>query len=1132
MHCEICAMAKMKKQEKLKTNRGKDELKTSPGMVYAIDRLISPVESIGGATSAVVVIDIGSKYTRVFPTKGKTMEEFIKHVVPAIIADARHQRKDNKVGAGDIKIVLGQAEEGEEENWMKIRSDGEFATPKVRAMWEKEGFKVETTVPYDSDSNPFVERVIGTLKDTTRAALLGAGMNSKLWEDGVRMACHVYNALAHSTFTRSKAEEEKGKQKFRSPVIRQTGKIPNARDMHPLFCPIVAFTTPDKTHIGAWEPRGLEGIFCGWDENDPHIYCVRLTGGKSVEELLRTGDKQFREVHRVHHVIFDDYFDSCKNESPMKKMYKERKETRKINSGEVEGGKIFYFTGDAKEWETTKGAAATGEQGGKQANGGSKETGEAENAGEIVREVRRGTAAKALKKKTQTKKQEMQNLQEQVQELQQLKEKRGAMERGKSVERKGNRENKNERTKQMNAGGILGNIQAMSTTTEVDAMYEEISEMARKSLGDEKKNSGMGDYAGWQATMKAAIKYDGDEEWMKTDLGRIIEDELPYAKARHAKVREADEKEILFNKDKRGVFEEITELPLWMDGKAYGLSFRRTLKEGQGLQGGLQLGAIDIKSRVVVTDIAERKALPRVDPNDLRWKEYDILTAAFTAKAISKRMFYLLASRLGVETLWQGDFKGAFTNTEVPPWMHIYVRMHPAMEQYFSKGTKFLRLRRFLYGLRDAPYHWYHLLMGELKKFGFTDLGGAFDKCFLVMRTPGGGLCVLLLHTDDLLGFSTEGGFMKKVQQHLESKFEMTCNEFAGDHVYCGFEGGRNKEGGWSIGQQKYIEKCMNKLGVGSNGEKRGGRQLPYGEPISHEDSDNNNEQEELEKEFGYRYDRAAGMMVHLLQTRFDLDFSIRQLARFSRNPGRRHYEFMDHFLRYVNAHKGARLGYNRGGGESTSTKINALVAAQPKEEKTQGVTKGEGEHEEIESFGDSEFGGHRDKKPIYSYTIFVNGGPLTTESKVATTVQKSTMGAEALAMSDSHDETIYIAEWWKRLDEFTEKKFDLSPGIPALHGDNASVLNAVNHRDGVNTIHAPSHVALKLEAVRQAIFNGEVIARKVGTTTNMSDIGTKTLPGVTNARASSLIMNDKDGYFNMDFKKKGGGKGEYEKEK
>ena len=210
MHCEICAMAKMKKQEKLKTNRGKDELKTSPGMVYAIDRLISPVESIGGATSAVVVIDIGSKYTRVFPTKGKTMEEFIKHVVPAIIADARHQRKDNKVGAADIKIVLGQAEEGEEENWMKIRSDGEFATPKVRAMWEKEGFKVETTVPYDSDSNPFVERVIGTLKDTTRAALLGAGMNSKLWEDGVRMACHVYNALAHSTFTRSKAEEEKG----------------------------------------------------------------------------------------------------------------------------------------------------------------------------------------------------------------------------------------------------------------------------------------------------------------------------------------------------------------------------------------------------------------------------------------------------------------------------------------------------------------------------------------------------------------------------------------------------------------------------------------------------------------------------------------------------------------------------------------------------------------------------------------------------------------------------------------------------------------------------------------------------------------------------------------------------------
>ena len=1146
LHCEICAIAKMKKQSRLKTKRGKNELIVKPGHMYAIDRLISPVESMGGATSAIIVIDCGSKYTWAFPMAGKTMAEFSKHVVPAIIADARHQRGTNTLGASDISIVLGEGqgrEQEEEDNWMRIRSDGEFATPKIRDMWRKEGFKVETTVPYDSDSNPFVERVIGTLKDATRTALLGAGMASKLWEDGLMMACYTYNAMSHSTFTRSKAEEEKGKGKFRSPVIRQTGKIPNARDMHPSFCPIVAFTTPAKTHIGAWEPRGLEGIFCGWDKEDPHIYLVRLTGGKSVSELLKTNDKQFQEVHRVHHVIFDDFFDSCKNDSPMKRMYRERKETRDAITCEIDGGAVFQFVGDSKQWEATKEAAKS--RGGGQSKQQDKsdeekqmrEKAEKETEAarshqdksgkvkdkdkDIVREAARGTGAKALMTAPATKTKEIKILREQIHELEILKGKRGAMENERSEERKANRENKNSKTRAVNGGGVLGQIMAMSTTIEDerDDECDDLPEIVHISLGKERKQSGKNDYSGWYATMKAANKEAGDDDWMKISLGSIIDDEKPYAKAKHERVLKADEKEILFNRDERGVFEEVFELPGWLKGKAYGLSIRRTVKEGQGLEGGLKLGEIEIKSRAVVTDIAEREPLPRIDPTSDTGGNYVILTAAFTAKAISKRMLYLLASKLGITTLWQGDFRGAFTNTKVPEWMHIYVRMHPALAPYFTIGTKFLRLRRFLYGLRDAPYHWYHLLMGVLRDFGFTDLGGAFDKCFLVMKTPGGGMCVLLVHTDDLLGFATEEGFMRKVQEHLEKQFKMTCNEFDGEHVYCGFEAGKNREGGWSIGQEKYIEKCMIKLGI-SGTEKRGGRQLPYGEPISHEDSDGLETQEELEKEFGFRYDRAAGMMVHLIQTRFDLDFSIRQLARFSRNPGRRHYEFMTHFLKYVKANKGARIGYNKGEGTSMSTTINALVAAQPKEEKSQGVTKDERKHDEVETYCDSEFGGHHDKKPIYSYTIYVNGGPLTTESKVATTIQKSTMGAEALGLSDSHDETIHVREWLKRVDDVTGGKFKLGPGTPALYGDNQSVLSAVNHQDGVNTIHAPPHVALKLEAVRQAILDGEITAGKVGTATNMSDIGTKTLPGTTNARASGLVLNDKDNYFDMKFKK------------
>ena len=128
-------------------------------------------------------------------------------------------------------------------------------------------------------------------------------------------------------------------------------------------------------------------------------------------------------------------------------------------------------------------------------------------------------------------------------------------------------------------------------------------------------------------------------------------------------------------------------------------------------------------------------------------------------------------------------------------------------------------------------------------------------------------------------------------------------------------------------------------------------------------------------------------------------------------------------------------------------------------------------------------------------------------------------MAAEALAMSDSHDETIVVGEWFRRLDEFTEGKFGFKPGCPAIYGDNQSVLDAINHDDGVNTIHAPPHVQLKLEAVRQDVFDGKISAGKVGTVVNMSDIGTKTLPKIANARCSGMILNDRDGYFPISFK-------------
>jgi hypothetical protein len=217
------------------------------------------------------------------------------------------------------------------------------------------------------------------------------------------------------------------------------------------------------------------------------------------------------------------------------------------------------------------------------------------------------------------------------------------------------------------------------------------------------------------------------------------------------------------------------------------------------------------------------------------------------------------------------------------------------------------------------------MLMEALEEFGFLkDLGPAFDKGLLFMKTPTGGLAVLVVHTDDLLGFSTQIDFMEilVLEKYLKSKFEMTTNQFKGEHVYWGLSVSRNKQGGWSIGQERYIDRCMQSLGITKKARK-GGRQLPYGDMLTHEEQvEGEVSGEESAEEFGFRFDRAAGMLVHLLQTRMDCDMSIRQLARFSKSPGRRHYEFMKHFLLYVKGNKGVKIGYYWGKGQSTSAKI------------------------------------------------------------------------------------------------------------------------------------------------------------------------------------------------------------------
>jgi hypothetical protein len=77
--------------------------------------------------------------------------------------------------------------------------------------------------------------------------------------------------------------------------------------------------------------------------------------------------------------------------------------------------------------------------------------------------------------------------------------------------------------------------------------------------------------------------------------------------------------------------------------------------------------------------------------------------------------------------------------------------------------------------------------------------------------------------------------------------------------------------------------------------------------------SSTSNEYRKLVEEFGFEYPIAIGCLLWILNTYPRLQFSIRKLAKFTRNPGLPHFKAILHLLHHVRCHHAAGLRYYSG---------------------------------------------------------------------------------------------------------------------------------------------------------------------------------------------------------------------------
>jgi hypothetical protein len=252
--------------------------------------------------------------------------------------------------------------------------------------------------------------------------------------------------------------------------------------------------------------------------------------------------------------------------------------------------------------------------------------------------------------------------------------------------------------------------------------------------------------------------------------------------------------------------------------------------------------------------------------------------------------------------LHQMDVKIAFLNSDLQESVYMAKPEGFAIEHKEHMGC---RLKKSIYGLKQALRQWYLKFDEFVKKIGFVE--NQMDNCIDV-KIKGSMFIILVLYVDDILLASNDKNFLFETKGFFSSNFDM---KDLGDAYYVfRIEIYRDRTRGMhGLSQKAYIEKVLKRYNVCEcsttpvpfiKGDKLGTFQSPRN-------------QIEINEMKSIPYASAVGsiMYVHVC-TRPNLAFVTGLLGRFQSNTGIKHWKSIKKVLRYLQETKHYMLMYKR----------------------------------------------------------------------------------------------------------------------------------------------------------------------------------------------------------------------------
>lgn len=287
--------------------------------------------------------------------------------------------------------------------------------------------------------------------------------------------------------------------------------------------------------------------------------------------------------------------------------------------------------------------------------------------------------------------------------------------------------------------------------------------------------------------------------------------------------------------------------------------------------------------------------------------------------------------------------------------------------------NKVCRLLKSLYGLKQSPKNWY-------KKIDFVLMDNGFIHCEsdpnLYILVDDSSMVLLALYVDDLILAATSKALVVRVKEILIGQFKM---KMLGDLTYClGVQVHRNRQMGMiCIHQSKYAADILEKFNLSmaspvSTPIAVGVKLTTEDQPVTKEDK--------VEME-SVPYRAAVGCLIYLtVWTRLDIAKATQEVAQFSDNPGRKHWQALKRIYRYLSGTRSYGLTYNASGN-------NKLT---------------------LTGWTDADWAANLDsRKSVGAYIFTLNGAAASWSSKLLPTVCLSSTESEYAALTRAGKEAV-----------------------------------------------------------------------------------------------------------------------------